>query len=571
MGIAKSAHTPVLIVGAGPVGLALAGELGWRGVPCTLIEKTDGSIEQPKMDIVGPRTMEFCRRWGIADWVHDAPYPGDYPQDCVYVTGLNGYELGRERFPGRAQEKCPPQSPQKRERVPQDMFDPILQRFVRSFAHVTLAYRTELVSFEETTNGVMAQLLDGATGETRELAADYLVGTDGGASLVREAAGITMSGNPALTYTTNVMFRCADFPALHDKGKAYRFIFIGPEGTWLTIVAINGGDRFRMSIVGSADKVIHNESDIHAALRRAMGRDFDYEILSVMRWVRRELVADRYGTERVFIAGDAAHLMSPTGGFGMNTGIQDSVDLGWKIAAAVQGWAGSDLLRSYEIERRPVAVRNVTEASSNLGRMLSTRQRQPPPEIFHAGEAGDAARAEYGRWFTETMRHEWFTIGIHLGYRYDDSPIIVPDGTPAPPLSTSTYAQSARPGARAPHAWLPDGRSTLDLFGRGFVLLRLGRDAPRGDSIRSAAAAAGVPLEVIELDLAEVSDLYARRLVLVRPDGHVAWRADEEPADARVLIEVVRGASSCGSLRQNERATNHTSATASATQRGGRP
>jgi 2-polyprenyl-6-methoxyphenol hydroxylase-like FAD-dependent oxidoreductase len=548
-----SEHTPVLIVGAGPVGLALAGDLGWRGISCTLIEKTDGAIEQPKMDIVGPRTMEFCRRWGIADWVRDAPYPGDYPQDCVYVTSLDGYELGRERFPGRAHEKCPPQSPQKRERVPQDMFDPILQRFVGSFPHVRLLYRTELVGFVETANEVTALVLDTATGATREISADYLVGTDGGASLVRERAGITMSGNPALTYTTNVLFRCADFPALHDKGKAYRFIFIGPEGTWLTIVAINGGDRFRMSIVGSADKVNHSEADIRTALRRAAGRDFDYEILSVMRWVRRELVADSYGTERVFIAGDAAHLMSPTGGFGMNTGIQDAVDLGWKLSATIQGWAGSSLLRSYEIERRPVAVRNVTEASSNLGRMLSTRQRLPPPEIFQAGAAGDASRADYGRWFTETMRHEWFTLGFHLGYRYDSSPIIVPDGTPAPPLPTSSYVQTARPGARAPHAWLPDGRSTLDLFGRGFVLLRLARDAPGGERIAGAAAQAGVPLEVIALDVAQVSELYQRRLVLVRPDGHVAWRADEEPADARALIELVRGARDCGSLRQSQR------------------
>ncbi len=548
-----SEHTPVLIVGAGPVGLALAGDLGWRGISCTLIEKTDGAIEQPKMDIVGPRTMEFCRRWGIADWVRDAPYPGNYPQDCIYVTALNGYELGREPFPGRALEKCPPQSPQKRERVPQDMFDPILQRFVRGFPHVRLAYRTELVGFVETANGVTALVLDTATGATREISADYLVGTDGGASLVRESAGITMSGNPALTYTTNVLFRCADFPALHDKGKAYRFIFIGPEGTWLTIVAINGGDHFRMSIVGSGDKVNHGEADIRAALRRAVGRDFDYEILSVMRWVRRELVADSYGAQRVFIAGDAAHLMSPTGGFGMNTGIQDAVDLGWKLAATIQGWAGSALLRSYEIERRPVAVRNVTEASSNLGRMLSTRQRLPPPEIFQAGAAGDAARADYGRWFTETMRHEWFTLGFHLGYRYDGSPIIVPDSTPAPPLPTSSYVQTARAGARAPHAWLPDGRSTLDLYGRGFVLLRLGRDAPGGERIAGAAAEAGVPLEVIALDVAQVSELYQRRLVLVRPDGHVAWRADEEPAEARALIELVRGARDCGSLRQSQR------------------
>jgi 2-polyprenyl-6-methoxyphenol hydroxylase-like FAD-dependent oxidoreductase len=554
-------HTPVLIVGAGPVGLALAGDLGWRGVACTLIEKTDGAIEQPKMDIVGPRTMEFCRRWGIADWVRDAPYPGDYPQDCVYVTGLSGYELGREPFPPRAHEKCPPQSPQKRERVPQDMFDPILQRFVRTFPHVDLRYNTELVGFAETAGGVRATLRDPRTGVTREMAADFLVGTDGGTSFVRERAGIAMSGNAALTYTTNVMFRCPDFPALHDKGKSYRFIFIGPEGTWLTIVAINGGDRFRMSIVGSADRVTYGEADIRNALRRAVGRDFDYEILSIMPWVRRELVADRYGTDRVFIAGDAAHLMSPTGGFGMNTGIQDAVDLGWKLEAAVRGWAGSELLRSYEVERHPVAVRNVTEASSNLGRMLSTRQRRPPPEIFQAGPAGEAARRDYGRWFTATMRHEWFTIGFHLGYRYDQSPIICPDGTPAPPLETSTYTQIARPGARAPHAWLPDGRSTLDLFGRGFVLLRLGEDAPSGDSMSMAAADAGLPLDVIALNVPAVTEVYARRLVLVRPDGHVAWRADAPPADARALIDLVRGARSCASLAD----------VATASSRGGKP
>src|SRR5712691_4140353 len=200
---------PVLIVGAGPVGLALAGDLGWRGVPCMLIEKGDGTIEQPKMDLVGVRTMEFCRRWGIADWVRDAPYPGDYPQDCVFVTSLNGFELGRERFPGRAFEACPPQSPQKRERVPQDMFDPILKRFATSFDCVRLAYHSELVAFEETPDGVRATLRDPRNGAARDITADYLIGTDGGASFVRERLGITMSGNPALTYTTNVIFRCA--------------------------------------------------------------------------------------------------------------------------------------------------------------------------------------------------------------------------------------------------------------------------------------------------------------------------------------------------------------------------
>ena len=382
------------------------------------------------------------------------------------------------------------------------------------------------------------------------LSAGYLIGTDGGASLVRERAGITMSGNPALTYTTNVMFRCAGFSSLHNFDKGYRFIFIGPEGTWLTIVAINGGDRYRMSIVGSADKVSHTEDDIRAALRRAAGRDFDYEILSVMRWVRRELVADSYGTNRVFIAGDAAHLMSPTGGFGMNTGIQDAVDLGWKLEASIRGWGGAELLRSYVAERRPVAVRNVSEASSNLVRMLSTRERRPPPAIFQPGPEADAARREYGAWFTATMKHEWYTLGFHLGYRYEGSPIIWPDGTPEPPFETSTYTQSARPGHRAPHVFLPDGHSTLDLFGRGFTLLRLGREAPGGEQLRSAASAAGIPLEVVDLDQPEAVALYRNRLVLVRPDGHVAWRADVEPADARTVIDVVRGARSYANVAQ---------------------
>ncbi len=534
-------HTPVLIVGAGPVGSALAGELGWRGVPCTLIERTDGSIEQPKMDLVGVRTMEFCRRWGILDWVRDAPYPLDYPQDYVYVTGLNGYEFAREPFPGRGFEACPPESPQKRERVPQDMFDPILQRFALSFPHVTLRYNAELVSLEESADGVRATVKDGVHGTTETIAADYLVGTDGGASTVRECLGIGMNGNPALTYTTNVMFRCKDFDTLHDKGKAYRFIFIGPDGVWLTIVAVNGGDRFRMSIVGTPEKINHSEADIRAALARAMGREFDYEILSVMRWVRRELVADRYGTARIFLAGDAAHLMSPTGGFGMNTGIGDAVDLGWKLEAAVKGWGGHELLASYEAERRPVGLRNVAEASRNLGRMLATRQRLPPPEAFEPGPAGDAARKEYGDWFASIMRLEWFANGVMLGYRYDNSPIVWPDGTPVPPDPSHPYTQTARPGARAPHVDLADGRSTLDLFGRGFTLLRLGANPPSGTRIEQAAAQWHVPLSTVTLPDPEVLAAYQRRLVLVRPDGHVAWRADAEPADAVALIDTVRG------------------------------
>jgi 2-polyprenyl-6-methoxyphenol hydroxylase-like FAD-dependent oxidoreductase len=534
-------RTPVLIVGAGPVGLALAGELGWRGVSCLLIEKGDGSIYQPKMDLVGIRTMEFCRRWGIVPWVEATPYPRHYRQDNVYVSSVTGYEFGRERFPGMDDDKLPPQSPQHRERCPQDMFDPVLQRFARSFPHVALRYHCELASFEDKGDEVIATLVDPRTGARESVAADYLIGCDGGASTVRQSLGIEMSGNPVLTYTTNAIFRCKDFLALHGKGEAYRYICIGPEGTYATIVAINGNDRFRFSIVGDATKRSYDEAEVRALIVKAVGRDFDFKILTIVPWIRRELVADRFGSGRAYIAGDAAHLTSPTGGFGMNMGIQDAVDLGWKLEAMLAGWGGPGLLASYEIERRPVAIRNVREASGNLRRMLSPRTERLRAEAFAPGPAGDAARAEFGEKFSEIMRREWYTLGIHLGYRYEGSPILVPDGTPEPPDAVSTYEQTARPGHRAPHAWLAPGKSMLDLFGRGFVLLRFDR-AVDASALERAARADGVPLRVEDIADAAIARLYERKLVLVRPDGHVAWRGDASPEDAPHLIRIVRGA-----------------------------
>ena len=540
--------TPILIVGGGPVGLALAGDLGWRGVSCLLIEQSDGSIYQPRMDLVGVRTMEFCRRWGLVGAVEASPYPRDYPQDNIYLTSLTGYELGRERFPGIGQAAPPPESPQRRERCPQNMFDPILQAFAASQKSVRLRYRTRLVSFTQSPEGVIATVENAETGAREEIAAQYIVGCDGARSLVRETLGIPMLGNPVLTYTTNVIFRCPHLLSLHDKGKAYRHIFIGPEGTWATIVAINGRDEWRFSLIGSAEQRDYTTADIKAAIRRAVGCDFEFEILSVLPWVRRELVAENFRNGRGFIAGDAAHMMSPTGGFGMNTGIGDAVDLCWKLAATLAGWGGEHLLDSYTRERQAVGARNVAEASGNLRRMLSVGAH---PDIADDTPQGAAARAKVGPAFTEMMRHEWFTLGIHLGYRYEGSPICWPDGSPPPPDEARKYVPVARPGHRAPHAWLADGRSTLDLFGRGFVLLGFDAAAGEAEPLIQAAQARGVPLEFVALAEPQVAALYERKFVLVRPDGHVAWRDDRMPDEPDRLIDVVRGAATVPTAAQN--------------------
>ncbi len=534
--------TPVLIAGGGPVGLAVAGDLGWRGIPCILVEKSDGSVTQPKMDLLGVRTLEFCRRWGIVDWVENAGYQRDHPQDCVWLSALSGgFEFGRERFPLPRDETCPPQSPQHRERQPQNFFDPVIARFARQFAHVDVRYHTELLGFEEHAAGVRAEILDIKTGRRSTIESSYLAGCDGGGSVVRRRLGVELPDEAVLTYTTNAIFRCGNFWTLQDKEPGYRFVFIGPEGTWATIVAINGRDQYRFSFVGDGNKRALTEPELRKAIIRAVGREFEFEILSTMPWIRREYVADSYGSGRVFLIGDAAHLNSPTGAFGMNTGMQDAVDIGWKLEAAIRGWAGPKLLQSYEAERRPVALRNVKEATANLKRMMSTREKKPPKEIFETGEEGDRARVIFGEEYTAMMKQEWFTLGIHLGYVYENSPVIVPDGTPAPADEVMTYTQTARPGSRAPHVWLAPGKSTLDLFGRGFVLLRFSSDA-HADALLAAARSAGVPLRLEDIDNADAAKAYERKLVLVRPDGHVAWRADAAPADCRALLDKVRGA-----------------------------
>jgi len=255
--------------------------------------------------------------------------------------------------------------------------------------------------------------------------------------------------------------------------------------------------------------------------------------------VRRELVSERYHEGRAFLAGDSAHMLSPTGAFGMNTGIQDAVDLSWKLAAVLQGWGGPRLLDSYDAERRPIGHRNVREAAANFRRMTSPR---PGPLLLDPTPAGDAFRQQLGAEFSAIMRHEWFTLGVHLGYRYEDSPICWPDGTVATADDPNRYVPAARPGSRAPHLWLAPGHSILDLFGRGFALLGFGADPSAVDELMAAARTRGVPMTFTPIAHDAAARLYERKLVLVRPDGHVAWRGDRAPIDPLAVIDCIRGA-----------------------------
>jgi 2-polyprenyl-6-methoxyphenol hydroxylase-like FAD-dependent oxidoreductase len=532
---------PVLIVGGGPVGLALAADLGWRGVGCELIEQTDGAIVTPKMNEVNVRTMEFCRRWGIADQVLNCPFPADYPFDVAFVTSLGGYEIGRMRRPARARQTPEHYSPMRLQACSQMWFDPILRGFAQSAPSVRLRHRTRLEAFEDTGAEVVADIVDLETGARERVSADYLVGCDGATSTIRGALNIGLAGQGVLGYPLHLFFRVPDLLKRCGKEPGTFFLAIDRGGLWANVRIVDpANDMWRLMVLDTDGKQTPETLDRDGLMRRAVGRPLDVEWLGLSIWSRRSLVAENYGKGRVFLAGDAVHQLSPTGALGMNTGIGDAVDLGWKLAAAVQGWGGTKLLASYDAERRPIGLRNVGMAAEFY--LAHEHFEDGLSAIEDDSEQGRALRARLGRELERDVGAMFRTVGLQLGYRYEDSPICISDGTPALPDDPEKFVPSARPGARAPHVVLRDGRSTLDFYGRGFVLAQFGADAPDGAEIAAAAAARGVPFRSVTIAAPEAAELYERKLVLVRPDGHVAWRGDREPADALAMIDRARGA-----------------------------
>jgi hypothetical protein len=336
-----------------------------------------------------------------------------------------------------------------------------------------------------------------------------------------------------------VLFR-AQLLSLSHHGPAVQYQIINAEVQG-AIAAVDGRELWRLNIRGVRPEQVES-LDATGILRRALGENIPFELLSVRPWTGHCVVAERYRAGRAFLAGDAAHLLWPAGGFGMNTGVGDAVDLGWKAAAVLDGWGGPRLLDSYESERRPIGMRNVTEA----GEMRAGFDAQIPfsPLLEEDSAEGSRLREKAREAILRTRAKEFQhdSAGVELGYRYEGSPICVPDGTPPPPEDHATYIPTTWPGARAPHVWLQDGRSMLDLFGRGFSLLVLSPKITDVAPFTAAARQVGLPLEVVGLDDPRVREYYERPLVLVRPDGHVAWRGDSVPDDAEAIIDRVRGA-----------------------------
>ncbi len=545
----QSYDTDVVIVGAGPVGLVAAMDLNARGIDVLLVEQRP-FLQPPsvKCNHVAARTMERFRRLGVAAQVRAAGLAADYPHDVSFRTTLTGKELTRIPIPPSGQrytsttgpdtEWATPEPPH---RINQTFLEPLLVRHVAALPHVTLLSTTRYERFTQDGNGVEAAVTDLDGGRQRVLRARFLIGADGGRSAVRKQIGAKLAGDAVIQH---VQSTCIRAPGLYDlmpgrpawgyyaynsrrKGHVYA---IDGQGTFLVHNHLTPEE----AAAGSADR----DRCIRAILGVATG--FEYQVVSREDWVARRLVADRFRDGRVFIAGDAGHLWVPYGGYGMNAGIADVLNLTWVLGAILGGWAGPAMIDAYQAERLPITAQVSKFAMSHAERVIRNRHAVPA-DIEDDSEAGERAREAFGRQAYDLNVQQFAAAGLNFGYSYDNSPIISYDGESAPEYTMGGYTPATVPGCRAPHFWLAPGVSLYDRLGQGYTLLRLDRNVATGP-LTAAAAAAGLPLEVIDVPIGAAPAEYKNALVICREDQHIAWRGDAAPSDSAALIDLLRGA-----------------------------
>jgi 2-polyprenyl-6-methoxyphenol hydroxylase-like FAD-dependent oxidoreductase len=498
--------TEVLVVGAGPVGLTLAVDLGQRGVRCTLVERKDAPQFLPKMERCNARTMEIYRRMGLADKVRAAGLGAKVPMDVYIVTALNQPPLVRHQYPSVAEAKraidacrdgSMPLEPYQL--ISQYTLEPLLKKEAEALPSVSVRYGCELESFVQDKDGVTARISSG------EIRAKYLVGCDGGNSVVRKQLGIAMQGEN-LSELRQALYRCDE---LFDR------IPIGPgpgHGRHYHVA----DERWRFLIMQDSTRhwtlhaVVDDDAEMARQFELTIGVPVKYEMLYVGKWRQNLLLADRYRDGRVFLAGDAVHLVIPTGGLGMNSGVGDAVDLAWKLEATLRGWGGPRLLDSYEIERRQVGERNVGASRyASLGRRKWRGLWRDLPELARVAEVEQRKGNEM--------------IGAELGYRYAGSPLVCEEqGGPEDDLRA--YVPTTWPGARLPHVWLEGHVAVQDRIGPGYTLLRFSNEDTA--SLTKAFKALGAPLRVLDVPDAAARDVYGFDLILLRPDLHVVWRGN---------------------------------------------
>jgi 2-polyprenyl-6-methoxyphenol hydroxylase-like FAD-dependent oxidoreductase len=542
----------VVVVGAGPVGLTLANDLAWRGVDVVLLEsRRAGEPPSVRSNHVAARSMEIFRRLGVVQKVRNAGLPADYPNDVVYRTSFLGRELARINIPCRAERytsKDGPDTdwptPEPPHRINQIFLEPVLFDHLSSMPSARILNGTTLVDFKQGPAGVTAFARDADTGQDIEISCKFLIGCDGGRSMVRRKIGATLSGDAVLQHVQSSFIRApALLGMLQAQGgtPAWGSFALNPRQAG-NVYAIDGSETWLVHVYLNAGVTDFEAVDRDGAIRTVLGveSDFEYELLSKEDWIGRRLTTDKARDNRVFICGDACHLWVPYAGYGMNAGIADATNLASALAARLEGWAGEGMLAAYEAERLPITDQ-VSHFAMNHAHAMAKARKAIPPEIEADGPEGDVVRAMIGRLAYDLNVQQYCCAGLNFGYFYQDSPIIAYDGETPPPYTMGDFTPSTVPGARMPHLWLADGRSLYDALGPYYTLLRLdpGIDI---SGLTTAAAIVAMPLTVLDLSESELPEIIQHKLLLVRSDQHVAWRGNEPPPDPRKLVAILCGA-----------------------------
>ena len=531
-------ETEVLITGGGPVGLTLAIALGQQGIACTLVERNEKPSFLPKMERCNARTMEIFRRLGLADRIREAGFPVDMPMDVFIVTSLVDEPILHLDYPSVTQMKeqirsvnngSKPLEPYQL--ISQYTLEPLLKAYAETLPSVTIAFGHELTSFKQDASGVTAHL-QLKVGTQKSIRAAYLVGCDGGASTVRKQLNIALSGQGGIMELRQAFFRSDTLFDQIPIGKGRHYHVADAQNTGIVVQ----DDLKHFSL----HSVVERDEDMADVLRRVIGMPIDFEMLYVGKWTQHLLVADRYRDGRVLLAGDSAHLVIPTGGLGMNTGIGDAIDLAWKLAGTLQAWGGAALLDSYEIERRQIGQRNVA-ASGFAAKGRGAWRKTWCPEIAERSERGDEARRHMAEVADREQRKTNEQHGTELGYIYKDSPIVCSESGEISESGIFDYCPTTAPGARVPHAWLADGSALQDRFGAGYTILRAGGSLADVSALVAEMRAFGAPVEVLDVPDAAVRAIVERDIVLLRPDLHVVWRGNAAPVNPRDVAAIATG------------------------------